>query len=93
MDEAKRIARQLIERKLCACTNLHQIKSIYPWEGKICEEDEVVIIGKTRSDKVEEVIETVRSIHSYEIPCILSFRIESGDGRFLEWVDAWVRGG
>ena len=86
MVEASRIARHLVERRLVACANLFQARSIFPWGGKVEESDEVAIIMKTRSSLVNEVIHEVRKVHSYEVPCIVSYKMEKGFKGYLDWI-------
>ncbi len=86
-DEAKRIARTVIEEKLGACANMYPITSIYRWHGTIEEESEYALVIKTKTDLVEKLTARVRELHSYETPCILSFTIDAGDHSYLNWVD------
>ncbi len=86
-DEAKRIARAVIEEKLGACANMYPITSIYRWHGTIEEESEYALVIKTKTDLVEKLTARVRELHSYETPCILSFTIDAGDQSYLNWVD------
>jgi periplasmic divalent cation tolerance protein len=86
-DEAERIAKHLLERKLAACVNLFPIKSYFWWEGKIDEADEYGMIVKTRADRFKEIRDEVKRIHSYTTPCICSFEVERGLKEFLDWID------
>ena len=88
-DEATRIGRELVSARLAACVNIiAPINSIYRWEGKIEEAVEAVLIAKTLESKVPELIEKVRSMHSYSCPCIISLPIETGNPEYLEWITA-----
>lgn len=86
MTEATKIARHLVEKRLVACANIFQVHSIYPWWGKVEEGDEVAIIMKTRSSMVDEVIREARKVHSYEVPCIVSYKMEKGFKGYLDWI-------
>ena len=85
--EAKKIAYKLVHSRLAACANIiANIESIYTWEGKIYDDTESVLVAKTRSSLVPELIKKVKSIHSYSCPCIVSLPIHDGHGPFLEWL-------
>ncbi len=88
LDEAKRIAKTLVADRLTAGANIfNNVNSYYWWNGKIQDDEEVVLIAKTRTDLVSAVIEKVRSLHSYECPCIVSLPVADGYGAFLDWVE------
>lgn len=85
-EEARRIGKTLVEEKLAACVNIHPIKSIYRWGGGIEEEEETALLVKTKAELADEVIERVKELHSYEVPCIVSLPIEKGNPAYLEWI-------
>jgi periplasmic divalent cation tolerance protein len=86
MDEAKSIGRTLVEERLAACANIFPITSIFRWKDKIEEAEEFGIIIKTRTDKVKDIENRVKQIHSYEVPCIVSFKIGSGSEDYFKWI-------
>ena len=87
MDEAKKISRELISRRLAACVNIiDNMHSMFWWEDEIQEDKEVILIAKTRESLVTELIETVKSVHSYDCPCIVSLPISDGNKAFLDWI-------
>ena len=86
-DEARRIGRTLVEERLAACVNILPIKSIYRWEENIEEEGEMVMFAKTRAELADQVIERVKELHSYEVPCIVSFPITKGNPDYLKWIE------
>jgi periplasmic divalent cation tolerance protein len=85
--EAARAAGQLaIERKLAACVNIYPpMKSIYMWEGKREETNEVAVFFKTRRSLVETAIAELWSVHSYSLPCFVVLPIEGGTADYLAW--------
>lgn len=86
--ESKKIAMTLLEERLVACTNIiPKINSLYLWEGEIEEDDESILIAKTKDDKVNKVIKRVEELHSYETPCILQVEVKKGSKGYLEWMD------
>ncbi len=92
MDEARVIGKELVSTRLAACVNIIDgITSLYWWEGEIQEDREVTIIAKTKESLVPELIEKVKSIHSYDCPCIVSLPIEDGNKPFLDWIKEETR--
>ena len=85
--EAKAIAEILISEKLAACCNIFKIDSLYWWQGKIEKSKEYGIFVKTRKILVKKIIKRVKEIHSYSVPCIISFNIEEGNKDFLTWIE------
>ena len=87
--EALVISKTLVSERLAASVNIfNSVRSLYWWEGKIQDEQEVVIVAKTRSGLVEKLTERVISIHGYTCPCVLSIPIEKGHAFFLDWIEA-----
>ena len=76
-DTAREIARTLLEKRLISCANIYPITSLYWWEGKISEEGEVVVIGKTIVSKYAAVREAVELSHPYKIPCVIKLMVEA----------------
>jgi periplasmic divalent cation tolerance protein len=86
-EEAATIGHTLVEERLAACANIvPRIRSIYRWKGQIYDEQEFLIIIKTRTALFEPLQERVKKLHSYEVPEIISFPIERGLTEYLEWV-------
>ncbi len=86
--EAKKIGKKLVRNKLAACANIiDNMNSIYWWEGKIQDENEAVLILKTKESLVDEIIKKVKKMHSYDCPCIVSLPIEKGNKKYLNWID------
>ncbi|AIY89285.1 divalent-cation tolerance protein CutA [Geoglobus acetivorans] len=91
-DEAKKIAKHLLEKKLVACVNFWKINSMYWWEGEVQEDGEYAMILKTKAEKFSEVRDEIKKIHSYTTPCICAISIEEGNLEFLRWIDSIVEG-
>ncbi len=92
-EEAATIGRTLIEERLAACANMvPRIRSIYRWKGKIYDEQEFLIIIKTRTSLFEAVQKRVKELHSYEVPEIVSFPVALGLPQYLEWVQGETAG-
>ena len=89
VDEAKSIGQILVGQNLAACVNLiENMTSIYKWEEKLEESQEVIMIAKTRKTLMPKLIETVNSLHSYDCPCILELPIQGGNPDFLSWIES-----
>jgi periplasmic divalent cation tolerance protein len=86
-EEAGRIGRTLVCEKLAACVNYFPVHSIYWWKGKVEESGENAVIAKTRADLAGKVIQRVKELHSYQIPCTVSWIIEKGDPDCFSWIN------
>ncbi|MBP2030966.1 periplasmic divalent cation tolerance protein [Methanohalophilus levihalophilus] len=74
--EGEAIATALVDRKLAACVNMYPIQSVFVWEGETSHESEVVMFIKTTEDKFGEIKDTVKSLHSYDLPAIVYWEIK-----------------
>ena len=89
--EAKAISKQLVESRLVACAVRLPAKSIYRWEGKLQDSSEVVVLCKTTEANREKVFEEIKSLHSYDVPCIISFKADSANDEYDKWVISETR--
>lgn len=90
-EQAYLIARELVSRRQAACVNVMPgVRSIYRWKGKICKDGELLLIIKTQEAEFEGVSETIRELHSYELPEILAFNVTKGEKNFLAWIASSV---
>ena len=88
-EEARTIARTLVEERLAACANiLGRIGSVYWWEGELQEDDEVALIVKSTDALVPRIVERVKALHSYDCPCVVALPIAAGNAAFLDWIGA-----
>jgi periplasmic divalent cation tolerance protein len=86
-EQANLIAREIVARRQAACVNIVPgIRSIYRWKGKICKDGELLLIVKTLEDEFEGIAATIRELHNYELPEILSFSVVRGEQGFLQWI-------
>src|SRR3954454_11982616 len=86
-EQAYLIAREIVARRQAACVNIVPgIRSIYRWKGKICKDGELLLLAKTLESEFEGIAATIRELHSYELPEILSFAVTRGEQGFLDWI-------
>jgi periplasmic divalent cation tolerance protein len=91
MEAAAVLAKALIESHLAACVQMNEgMYSVYRWEGKLCEEQEIVLSAKTMSHQWEEICTFIKEIHPYDIPEILAFSPEQYDKQYAQWVSSEV---
>jgi len=87
--EAENIAQHLLEKRLIACANIiGPVSSLFHWSGKIEKAEEYLIFMKSRKDLFEKLAETVKALHSYEVPEIIVLPIVEGSKAYLDWLDS-----
>jgi len=86
-EEARRIAQQLVERRLAACVNIvPQIESVYRWKGEVETATECLLIIKTTAAAFEQLRDTIGELHSYDVPECVAIAVEDGSALYLEWI-------
>jgi periplasmic divalent cation tolerance protein len=88
-EEALKIGKILVEEKLTACVNIIDgMESIYRWEGEIKHDQECILIAKTPYHNVKELTERVKSLHTYDCPCIISLQLseQEGNEEYQQWL-------
>jgi periplasmic divalent cation tolerance protein len=87
-ESALALARQVVEESLAACGNVvPNVTSVFRWNKKVTEEDEVLLILKTSTTRSAALIARVAELHPYEVPEVLSLSVENGYGPYLDWID------
>jgi periplasmic divalent cation tolerance protein len=87
-DQARAIGRALVEERLVACVNIIDgMNSLYWWQGAIQDDHEAIVIAKTRAELVPKLIDRVKALHRYDVPCIVALPILSGNPDFLRWIE------
>jgi periplasmic divalent cation tolerance protein len=90
-DEARKIAHALVDRHVAACVNIvAPVESIYRWEGKVETEQEWLLVIKTTAEAFARVRDTIRELHSYELPECIMLPIEDGSAAYLKWIEESV---
>ena len=85
----EQVANALLEQNLAACVNIvAPIRSLYTWEDKICDDEEMLLIAKSRAELFEnQLVPAVQAIHPYEVPEIIALPILMGSKSYLDWID------
>ena len=92
-EEALSIAQVSVNEGLAACGNvIPGVVSVYKWEGSVQVDGEVLLLLKTSDSKVPELCSRVRELHSYDLPCIVTYASVGGDPEYLKWVEDQVSG-
>lgn len=90
--EAEKIIRRLLDEKLIACANIiSPVSSHFHWSGKIEKTEECLVLMKSREDLFEKLAETVKSLHSYEVPEILALPIINGSKTYIDWLESCLQ--
>jgi periplasmic divalent cation tolerance protein len=90
-EEARRIGRALVERRLAACVNIvGPIESIYRWQGKVEDAEEFLLVMKTTEQSVAGLQEALRGLHSYDLPECIALEIAEGSAEYLRWIEESV---
>ncbi len=85
--EAEKIARRLVEEKFAACVNIIPgAVSVFRWEGKVNQENEVLLIVKSVAELLEKVVDRVKQLHSYQVPEVIALPIIGGAPDYLKWL-------
>lgn len=90
--EAEVIGKALVESRLAACVNISAgVRSLFRWQGAIEDQEEVLVLVKSRSDLLPSIIEAVTRLHSYTVPEVVALPILAGSPDYLAWVDESLR--
>ncbi len=86
--EAMEIAGHCVSEKLAACANLlNPVRSLYWWDGKVQDDQEVLIMMKTRLELFDKLQAAVTEKHPYDVPEIIAIPIAGGNKPYLDWID------
>jgi len=90
-EEARQISQVLLEQKKAACVNIiPNVDSLFWWEGKVDSARENLLVVKTRASLLPEVINLVKTVHSYDVPEIIALPIVGGNQDYLDWIEKSV---
>ncbi len=91
-EEASKICQSLLEKKLVACVNcIERVESFFFWKGDIDNEQEVLLVAKTKRDHFKEIVRIVKELHNYDVPEVIALPIIDGNPEYMRWIDESVR--
>jgi len=91
-EDAARIAHALVDRRLAACVNVVPgVRSVYRWKGGVEEDEERLLVIKTRRDRFEALREALVALHPYQLPEAIVIPIDAGHVPYLGWIDESVK--
>ena len=86
--EAPALARALVDRRLAACVNIvPAVRSIYRWQDDICDDEESLLVIKTRAERLQQLKAAVAELHSYDVAEVIALPIVDGAPNYLAWLD------
>ncbi len=86
-ETATRLAEAVVAERLAACVNMiHGVRSIYRWEGALEQADEILLLAKTGSDRVDALAARLTELHPYELPEVIAVEASGGSAGYLAWV-------
>lgn len=92
-ENAALIARTLVEERLAACCNiLPGMTSVYRWEGSVQEDEELLLICKTRTAQFLQLQRRVQDLHTYDVPEVIQLPVTAGSAPYLAWIDESLTG-
>jgi periplasmic divalent cation tolerance protein len=91
-DRSAAIAEKLLGSNLVACVNTMPVRSLYRWKGESCDDEEHLLIIKTRRSLAEQVIRAIRMVHPYEVPEIIVLPVIAGHPPYIAWVYGETQG-
>jgi periplasmic divalent cation tolerance protein len=86
------LSKRLLEKELVACVNILPVRSLYRWNGEPCDEEEHLLIMKTRRNLADAVVRALKAMHPYEVPEIIALPVIAGHLPYHSWVEGETRG-
>ncbi len=87
-ENATKVARKLLERKLCACVNIMNVNSVYTWKGRVQNGREFLCLFKTTTPNLANLKREIISLHPYEVPEVVELKMQSISSDYLEWMES-----
>ncbi len=80
------LARTMVDRRLAACVNVLPCTSVYRWEGAVQQEEEHLMVIKTRRTYIDDIRDLLENEHPYDLPELVSMEVEDGSADYLKWL-------
>ena len=87
LEGARRMARELVERRLAACAQIGEIESFYAWQGKIENDREFRVLFKSTEARYPALQAAIRELHEYELPAIHAVALERVEPGYARWIE------
>lgn len=86
LEQARKIATTLVDRKLAACVQISSIESVYAWQGSTQNDAEFRLLVKTLAERYADVETVIRDLHTYDLPGIYALETAEIFGPYADWV-------
>lgn len=87
-----KISQSLVNERLAACCNIVRgLRSIYSWQGEVCDDSEMLLIIKSKRSLYSKLQKHILDLHPYSVPEVLALPIVHGSDKYLEWIDENVK--
>lgn len=91
-EPAAALARRVVDERLAACVSvIGGVRSVYRWQGEVCDDREDLLVIKTAGDRLDDLVARIREIHPYQVPEVLALPVDAGSVPYLDWVRAETR--
>ena len=92
-ESAKSLAKLLVEKRLAACVQMFPIESVYLWQDKVCDGNEMALFIKSKTTLFSKILAAIKENHAYEVPEIIQIPITDGLPEYLAWITDFTVGG
>lgn len=94
VEQARKLAELAVSLRLAACANIQpSIESVYHWNGAVQTDSETAVIFKTTDEAAQALMNLLKKNHTYDCPCLISWKVDLGSPEYLQWLDTEVKGG
>lgn len=91
-ETARQLAHTLLKEKHCACVNLiPQVQSLYHWQGKIQQDQEILMLIKTSKEKYAALEQRISELHPYDTPEVIALDVAQGSQKYLNWISETLK--